>query len=131
MTTPQSTEPQHTLLTAVARLDELRARESLAGFGSDDAALDRPELLELLALSEAVARKAAYGRQLTVRAAREAGASWAQIGAALGTSKQAAWEAHLRWIDAQEAARGRPGEIGFDAVDAAEARAVAGEPDGG
>ncbi|MGW6222301.1 hypothetical protein ACWF8U_20725 [Streptomyces olivaceus] len=129
MTTPQSTEPQHTLLTAVARLDELRARESLAGFGSDDEALGRPELLELLALSEVVARKAAYGRQLTVRAAREAGASWAQIGAALGTSKQAAWEAHLRWIDAQEASRG--GEIGFDAADAAEARAVAGEPDGG
>ena len=40
MTTPQSMEPQHTLLTAVARLDELRARESLAGFGSDDEALD-------------------------------------------------------------------------------------------
>ncbi|WP_399882770.1 hypothetical protein ACGH7X_07270 [Streptomyces sp. BBFR51] len=130
MTTPQSIEPQHTLLTAVARLDELRTRESLAGSGSDAEALDRPQLLELLALSEVVARKAAYGRQLTVRAAREAGASWSQIGAALGTSKQAAWEAHMRWIDAQEAARGRPGEIGFDAADAAEARAVAGEPDG-
>ncbi|AZM78789.1 hypothetical protein NC239_11175 [Streptomyces sp. G3] len=129
MTTPQSIEPEHTLLTAVARLDELRARESLAGFGSDGEALDRPQLLELLALSEVVARKAAYGRQLTVRAAREAGASWSQIGAALGTSKQAAWEAHTRWIDAQEAARGRPGEIGFDAADAAEARAVAGRPD--
>ncbi|CAL9394081.1 hypothetical protein [Streptomyces sp. enrichment culture] len=129
MTTPQSIEPEHTLRTAVARLDELRARESLAGFGSDAEALDRPQLLELLALSEVVARKAAYGRQLTVRAAREAGASWSQIGAALGTSKQAAWEAHTRWIDAQEAARGRPGEIGFDAADAAEARAVAGQPD--
>ncbi|AIV37551.1 hypothetical protein ACI3K5_31905 [Streptomyces sp. MPA0124] len=129
MTTPQSIEPEHTLLTAVARLDELRARESLAGFGGDGEALDRPQLLELLALSEVVARKAAYGRQLTVRAAREAGASWSQIGAALGTSKQAAWEAHTRWIDAQEAARGRPGEIGFDAADAAEARAVAGQPD--
>ncbi|MDA4888669.1 hypothetical protein PFZ55_17430 [Streptomyces sp. MS2A] len=129
MTTPQSIEPEHTLLTAVARLDELRARESLAGFGSDGEALDRPQLLELLALSEVVARKAAYGRQLTVRAAREAGASWSQIGAALGTSKQAAWEAHTRWIDAQEAAGGRPGEIGFDAADAAEARAVAGQPD--
>ncbi|MCC8340986.1 hypothetical protein LMJ38_34370 [Streptomyces sp. R1] len=129
MTTPQSIEPEHTLLTAVARLDELRARESLAGFGSDGEALDRPQLLELLALSEVVARKAAYGRQLTVRAAREAGASWSQIGAALGTSKQAAWEAHTRWIDAQEAARGRPGEIGFDAADAAEARAVACQPD--
>ncbi|MER7961461.1 hypothetical protein ACFV4X_13765 [Streptomyces ardesiacus] len=130
MTTPERIEPEHTLLTAVARLDELRARESLAGLGSDEEALDRPGLLELLALSEVVARKAAYGRQLTVRAAREAGASWSQIGAALGTSKQAAWEAHLRWIDAQEAASGRPGETGFDAADAAGARAVAGDPDG-
>ncbi|MFE1028217.1 hypothetical protein ACFW5I_27230 [Streptomyces sp. NPDC058818] len=130
MTTPQSIEPQYTLLTAVARLDELRTRESLAGDGSDEEALDRTRLLELLALSEVVARKAAYGRQLTVRSAREAGASWSQIGAALGTSKQAAWEAHLRWIDAQEAACGRPGEIGFDPADAAEARAIAGRPDG-
>ncbi|MGW5784828.1 hypothetical protein ACWEWK_12630 [Streptomyces sp. NPDC003757] len=129
MTTPQSIESEHTLLTAVARLDELRARESLAGFGGDDEALDRPQLLESLALSEVVARKATHGRQLTVRAAREAGASWSQIGAALGTSKQAAWEAHTRWIDAQEAARGRPGQIGFDPADAAEARATAGEPD--
>ncbi|MGW0822742.1 hypothetical protein [Streptomyces sp. NPDC002845] len=131
MTTPQSIEPQHTLLTAVARLDELRNRESLAGFGSDGEALGRAELLELLALSEVVARKAAYGRQLTVRAAREAGASWSQIGAALGTSKQAAWEAHTRWIDGQAAAYGRPGQMGIDEDDAAEARAIAGEPDEG
>ncbi|MFJ4788114.1 hypothetical protein [Streptomyces sp. NPDC088794] len=124
MTTPRSIEPQHTLLTAVARLDDLRIRESL---GPED--LERAELLELLALSEVVAQKAAYGRQLTVRAAREAGASWSQIGAALGTSKQAAWEAHTRWIDTQEAAHGRPGQLGFDAADAAEARALAGEPD--
>ncbi|MEU4145203.1 hypothetical protein [Streptomyces parvulus] len=129
MTTPQSIETQHTLRTAVARLDDLRARESLAGAGGDAEALDGPQLLELLALSEAVARKAAYGRQLTVRAAREAGVSWAQIGAALGTSKQAAWEAHTRWIDAQEAGRDRPGDIGFDAAQAAEARDVAGGPD--
>ncbi|WP_406446748.1 hypothetical protein OHB14_49005 [Streptomyces sp. NBC_01613] len=126
MTTPQSIEPQHTLLTAVARLDELRIRESLAV-----ETLDRGELLELLALSEVVAQKAAYGRQLTVRAARETGASWSQIGAALGTSKQAAWEAHSRWIDAQAAAHGKPGQMGFDAADEAQARAIAGEPDAG
>ncbi|MEU6357719.1 hypothetical protein ABZ896_51940 [Streptomyces sp. NPDC047072] len=124
MTTPENVEPQYTLATAVARLDELRIRESMAV-----EAPDRAELLELLALSEVVARKAAYGRQLTVRAAREAGASWSQIGAALGTSKQAAWEAHTRWIDAQEAAYGTPGQMGFDETDAAEARAVAGEPE--
>src|ERR1044072_8887075 len=125
MTTPESIEPQYTLLTAVCRLAELRMREALGGATDTP---DRAELLELLALSEVVARKAAYGRQLTVRAAREAGASWSQIGAALGTSKQAAWEAHTRWIDAQEAARDRPGEIGFDAAEVAEARAVAGDP---
>ncbi|MFC3571770.1 hypothetical protein ACFOZ0_00365 [Streptomyces yaanensis] len=128
MTTPQSIESQYTLATAVARLEDLRMRESLAGAGSDAEAPDRGELLELLALSEVVARKAAYGRQLTVRAAREAGASWAQIGAALGTSKQAAWEAHTRWIDAQAAAYGKPGQLGFDATDVAEARGIAGEP---
>ncbi|MFJ8148528.1 hypothetical protein ACIQ8D_20900 [Streptomyces sp. NPDC096094] len=36
MTTPRSIEPQHTPLTAVARLDELRARESPAGAGGDE-----------------------------------------------------------------------------------------------
>jgi hypothetical protein len=131
MTTPQNIEPQHTLRTAVARLDELRTRESLAGFGSDAEALDRAGLLELLALSEVVARKAAYGRQLTVRAAREAGASWTEIGAALGMTKQAAWEAHTRWIDAQAEVFGKPGRMGFDEEDVAEARALAGEPDEG
>ncbi|MFI9175721.1 hypothetical protein [Streptomyces lincolnensis] len=127
MTTPESIEPQYTLLTAVARLDELRMREAM-GAGTDTAP-DRTELLELLALSEAVARKAAYGRQLTVRSARAAGASWSQIGAALGTSKQAAWEAHTRWIDAQAEAYGKPGQMGFDETDTAEARAIAGSPE--
>ncbi|MGQ4417207.1 hypothetical protein ACN6LA_003293 [Streptomyces sp. SAS_269] len=129
MTTPQGIESQHTLLTAVARLDGLRMRESLAGGGGDEQAPGRDELLELLALSEVVARKAAYGRQLTVRAAREAGASRAQIGAALGTSKQAAWEAHARWIEAQAQACGKAGQAGFDVADEAAARAVAGEPE--
>jgi hypothetical protein len=63
--------------------------------------LTREEALELLALGEVIARKAGYGRQLTVRTARAAGASWSQIGAALGTTKQSAWETHTRWIDDQ------------------------------
>ncbi|MEU3728889.1 hypothetical protein AB0E81_05660 [Streptomyces sp. NPDC033538] len=54
MTTPQRIEPQHTLLTAVARLDELRTRESPAGGGGDAEVLDRTQLLEQLALSEVV-----------------------------------------------------------------------------
>ena len=55
----------------------------------------------MLALGEVIARKAFYGRQLGVRSARAAGASWTQIGLALGTSKQSAWEAHSRWLDEQ------------------------------
>ncbi len=110
MTTPASLELQHTLATAVARYDHLRMRDLLApaaldergpGEPSTDTALSQQEALELLALSEVIARKATYGRQLTVRAARAAGASWSQVGAALGTTKQAAWGSHNRWIEAQ------------------------------
>ena len=119
-----------TLTSAVARLEELRTRDSMAD--PDDpvgaAPLTRDEALELLALQEVVARKARYGRQLTVRTARSAGASWGDIGLALGTSRQAAWEAHQKWIDGQAAQRGRVGEIGFDDADADAARALAGRP---
>ncbi|MDH6520457.1 hypothetical protein M2163_002560 [Streptomyces sp. SAI-135] len=63
------------------------------------------------------------------RALPAAGASWSQIGAALGTSAQAAGEAHTPGIDGLAAAHGKPGRTGFDEADAAEARAVAGEPE--
>jgi hypothetical protein len=97
---------QHTLLTAAHRFDELRMRDSLAstaGLAGDEAgaaeeALSAIEALELLALGEVLARKARYGRELAVRSARAAGASWTQIGDALGTTKQSAWEAHNRWL---------------------------------
>jgi hypothetical protein len=62
-----------------------------------------------------------------VRTARGAGASWADIGQALGTTRQSAWEAHRRWIDGQVAQRGTVGAIGFDEQDAATARALAGD----
>jgi hypothetical protein len=74
-----------------------------------------------------VVRKAGYGRQLGVRSARVAGASWAQIGAALGMTKQAAWEAHTRWIEDQAARHRDQGSEGFDERDAAAARALAGD----
>jgi hypothetical protein len=138
MTTPDSLETQHTLTTAVARYNELRARDLLAsaaaGLDNEEepagpAPLPAPEALELLALSEVIARKAGYGRQLTVRSARVAGASWSQIGAALGTSKQSAWEAHSRWIDQQAELHGRIGYKGMDDQQAAAARALAGTAD--
>ena len=107
MTTPDELERQHTLATATSRYDQLRMRDALAAMDDGDRTLTLPESLELLALSEVVIRKAGYGRQAMVRAARATGASWTQIGAALGTSKQAAWEAHTRWIEDQ--ARGLAG----------------------
>jgi hypothetical protein len=107
MATPDELERAHTLVTATRRYDELRMRDALAAMNSDDAgsALTPAETLEMLALSEVVIRKAGYGRQAMVRSARGAGASWTQIGAALGSSKQAAWEAHQRWAEEQT---GRP-----------------------
>ncbi|MEO3783792.1 hypothetical protein ABGB12_10700 [Actinocorallia sp. B10E7] len=132
MATPDELENRFTLLTAVARYDELRTRDSLASMTEDGdafgaAPLSREEALELLALGEVIARKAGYGRQLTVRSARRAGASWSQIGASLGTSKQAAWEAHNRWIDDQADQRG-VGHHGWDENEAASARSLAGDP---
>ncbi len=77
-------------------------RDALAAVTTADTEpLTCEETLEMLALSEVVIRKAGYGRQVMVRAARTAGASWTQVGTALGSSKQAAWEAHNRWADEQ------------------------------
>lgn len=103
MVTPDELEKAHTLTTATQRYDELRLRDAYATVhpGRDEPALTRDETLEMLALSEVLTRKAGYGRQAMVRAARAAGASWTLIGAALGTTKQAAWEAHQRWLNDQ------------------------------
>jgi hypothetical protein len=97
--------------------------------GGNAAPLTRDETLEMLALSEVVIRKAGYGRQAMVRSARAAGASWTRIGTALGSSKQAAWEAHNRWIEEQSRQHDRSGYQGLDPAAAAEARGLAGRPD--
>jgi hypothetical protein len=138
MVTPDTLDARFTLLTAAARYDELRTRDALAGVAADEdeprfagPPLTQQEALELLALGEVLARKAGYGRQLAVRSARGAGASWSQIGAALGTSKQAAWEAHGRWIDGQAEQYRRSGYEGFGPDDVAAARALAGQIDDG
>ena len=131
MTTPDELEQQHTLSTATTRYDELRMRDALAAMAADagNPPLNREETLELLALSEVVIRKAGYGRQAMVRSARGAGASWNQIGAALGTSKQAAWEAHNRWIEDQARQHELTGFEGLDPDEASRARGMAGQPD--
>ena len=130
MTIPDELERQHTLSTATTRYDELRMRDALATVTEDaQTPMSRGEVLELLALSEVVIRKAGYGRQTMVRSARAAGASWAQIGAALGTTKQAAWEAHNRWIEDQAGQHDRTGYSGLDAAQVEAARDLAGSPD--
>src|SRR2546423_8502070 len=100
MPTPQSMEWEFTLTTAVARFEELRYRAALA---SPDTPLGREDALELLSLGELIARKAGYGRQLDIRAAPAAGASWSQIGDALGTSKHDALGGDDSWIHVHEA----------------------------
>jgi hypothetical protein len=137
MTSPQELHAQHTLRTAVARYDDLRARDALAaGAVEDDAAevataegLSQAEILEMLALSQVIASKAGYGQQLAVRSAREAGASWSAIGRALDVSKQAAWEAHTRWIEDQAAQHRDSGYAGLDDLSVARAKRLAGPPD--
>ena len=133
MTTPQELERQHTLRTAVARYDELRAREALADPTEDDAVgaeqLSRSEALELLALSRVIASKVGYGQQLSVRTARSAGASWSAIGGALDMSKQAAWEAHARWIEDQADQHRATGHAGLDDLSVARAKRLAGPPE--
>jgi hypothetical protein len=132
---PDDLEREHTLSTATSRYDELRMRDALAAMAGeadgDDAtpALGRDEALEMLALSEVVIRKAGYGRQAMVRTARGAGASWTQIGAALGSSKQAAWEAHTRWIEDQSRQHDTTGFEGLGPDAVAQARDLAGGPD--
>ncbi|GLZ08049.1 hypothetical protein Acsp03_55150 [Actinomadura sp. NBRC 104412] len=120
---PDELDTVLTLRTAVARYEELRVRDL---FDDVEEPLGRAEALELIALGEVIARKARYGRQLAVRTAREAGASWSQIGRAMGTSKQTAWETHNRWIEQQRRREGDPGHLGMDEDAIARERRLAG-----
>jgi hypothetical protein len=123
---PDELDTALTLRTAVARYEELRARDA---FADVEKPLERSEALELIALGEVIARKARYGRQLAVRTARGAGASWSQIGRAMGTSKQTAWETHNRWLEQQERRDGDPGHMGMDEAQMARERRLAGQAD--
>jgi hypothetical protein len=109
MATPDELERLHTLSSATTRYDELRMRDARATVSVDGRTpgLSPAETLELIALGEVIVRKVGYSRPAMVRTARGLGASWTRIGAALGTSKQAAWEAYHRWILEQENAESR------------------------
>src|SRR3954454_10705456 len=99
--TPEGLEQEFSLPTAATRLDFLSRRDNgdtalntVSEVDDDDwspirdpaPSLDVHESLELLALGEVVARKAHGSRLIGMRAALRGGASWEQIGAALGTS---------------------------------------------
>ena len=124
--TPETLEAEFSLTTAATRLDFLSRRDSgsttLNTVRDDDeddwssikatgTSLDTYEALELLALGEVVARKAHDSQLIGIRAALRGGAGWDEIGAAVGTTPDAAYdafqEAITRQLDADAAAAAR------------------------
>ena len=70
--------------------------EHAAGSGKG---ISREAALDALSANAALVARLNSERWLVMRAARDAGASWDQIGAALGTSRQSAWEFLRRKLD--------------------------------
>jgi hypothetical protein len=124
--TPEVLESEFTLTTAATRLDFLSRRDTggsaLNTVHDDDedhwnamkgldTSLDTYEALELLALGEVIARKAHHSRLIGIRAALRGGASWEEIGRALGVAPDIAYDSFAQAIaeelDAEEAAMAR------------------------
>jgi hypothetical protein len=118
--TPEALEQEFSLTTAVTRLDFLSRRDSGAttlntvqdadaddwtSFRAATTSLDVPESLELLALTEVVARKARDSQLTGFRAALRGGASWEQIAAALDVRPEEAWTRYHQLIERQERSR--------------------------
>ena len=124
--TPETLAAEFSLTTAATRLDFLSRRDSgdttlntvqnsdeddWSSLKTLDTSLDTYEALELLALGEVVSRKAHDSQLIGIRAALRGGASWKEIGDALGTTPDAAYDAFQDAIarqldaDAAEAAR--------------------------
>jgi hypothetical protein len=125
--TPETLEAEFSLPTAATRLDFLSRRDSgntalntvrerdeddwASSLKDVDTSLDTYEALELLALGEVVARKAHDSQLIGIRAALRGGAGWDEIGTALGTTPDAAYdafqEAIARQLDADAATAAR------------------------
>ena len=125
--TPEALEAEFSLPTAATRLDFLSRRDDgstelniVRDIGDDDWAtslkdvdtsLDTYEALELLALGEVVSRKAHDSQLIGIRAALRGGAGWDQIGTALGTTPDVAYdtfqESIARQLDSEAADRAR------------------------
>jgi hypothetical protein len=124
--TPEALEAEFSLPTAATRLDFLSRRDNgntalntvrqpddddWSSLKAIDTSLDTYEALELLALGEVVARKAHDSQLIGIRAALRGGAGWEEIGAALGTTPDAAYDAFQEAVarqldtDAADAAR--------------------------
>ena len=125
--TPEVLEAEFSLPTAATRLDFLSRRDSgntalntvherdeddwAASLKDVDTNLDTYEALELLALGEVVSRKAHDSQLIGIRAALRGGAGWEEIGTALGSTPDAAYDAFqdaiARQLDADAAAAAR------------------------
>ena len=125
--TPDALDTELSLGSAAARLEFLARRDAAApaeapadehsffsGAEPVGSGLDRQESLELIALGEVIARKAAAGRHALVVAALRAGATWEEVASAQATSPQRAHDGHLAWL------------TGLDGATAAEGRRIAG-----
>lgn len=90
------------------------------------------EHVELLTVGAAVARQVSLGRQVAVRRALQAGATWSQIANAHGITERAARRAFRDWIDGQAGLWDAtpPGRrpIGLSPPDRATARRLADTP---
>ena len=76
--------------------------------------------LDALRANERIVSLLTGWRWLAIRQAREQGASWGDVGAALGMSKQGAWDLYRRAVQAQDT---HAGEF-FTAADRARSTAV-------
>lgn len=65
-----------------------------------DSGLGRDELLEALRANADLVAALTQERWLVMQRARQAGASWEQIGDVLGVSRQSAWEFLKRKLEA-------------------------------
>jgi hypothetical protein len=124
---PEALEAEFSLATAATRLDFLSRRDNgstelntvrdttgddwAASLKDLDTSLDTYEALELLALGEVVARKAHDSQLIGIRAALRGGAGWDEIGTALGTTPDQAYDAFqaaiARQLDRDAAERAR------------------------
>jgi hypothetical protein len=91
----------------VGECEELNQRDLVARhrdvIGPDESKepLTVHDHLRMLALSEAIARRARNFRRLEIYDAVRAGATWAQVATALGTSVATAQNACRRWVEGQ------------------------------